>query len=251
MSVFSSHSLAAPRLTSWATYIQHWARATSTQPPLLLTSESAELLATASEEVAALTLCAGDASAACTSCQACRWVAHRRHPDLAILAAPKGEGSIAALRAILDALALKPFGKRRLILITGIEAVSRPAATILLKALEEPLATTRWLLTSQFPRRILPTILSRCHRYHLPAMRPPVPAAVGYEPDLLQRLRDTDELSADELQKIAAALSYYLRETGPTPALRRAFFRLRDYYKITALKGNEKLAREVLFASLP
>jgi hypothetical protein len=42
-----------------------------------------------------------------------------------------------------------------------------------------------------------------------------------------------------------------LREQGSTAELRRAFMRLRDYHFVTAQRGNIKLAKDVLLASLP
>ncbi len=53
-------------------------------------------------------------------------------------------------------------GDRRVILVDAIDDLERGAANALLKALEEPPASTIFLLVSHAPGRLLPTIRSRC-----------------------------------------------------------------------------------------
>jgi DNA polymerase III subunit delta' len=53
-------------------------------------------------------------------------------------------------------------GERRVILIDSIDDMERGAANALLKSLEEPPASTIFLLVSHQPGRLLPTIRSRC-----------------------------------------------------------------------------------------
>jgi DNA polymerase III subunit delta' len=53
-------------------------------------------------------------------------------------------------------------GERRVILIDSIDDMERGAANALLKSLEEPPASTIFLLVTDQPGRLLPTIRSRC-----------------------------------------------------------------------------------------
>jgi DNA polymerase-3 subunit delta' len=58
----------------------------------------------------------------------------------------------------------------RLVLLNPAEAMNRPTANALLKSLEEPIATTLFILVSSEPHRLLPTIRSRCQA--MPVRRP-------------------------------------------------------------------------------
>jgi DNA polymerase III subunit delta' len=53
-------------------------------------------------------------------------------------------------------------GERRVVLIDSIDDMERGAANALLKSLEEPPASTIFLLVTHQPGRLLPTIRSRC-----------------------------------------------------------------------------------------
>lgn len=160
--------------------------------------------------------------------------------------------SIEAVRGVLNQLNRRAYGKR-LVSIPAAEKLSLPAVNALLKATEEPAKTTRWLFMSQFPRQIVATLRSRCHILSLTADRDHAPV-LHWNPNLLPRLSELQNkppLTNEELAQLAAALSERLRLDGPTPALKRAFYRLRDYHKIRSHRGNEKLARDILVASLP
>jgi DNA polymerase III delta prime subunit len=139
--------------------------------------------------------------------------------------------TIDQVRALFASITTRALG-RRLVVIPAAERLSGPASSVLLKRLEEPSSTTRFLLTTVYPRRLLPTITSRCQRLRLDRVGEPAQAD-------------------DEFSRLALDLASQLRRDGPNRELRRAFQRLRDYHQIVSMRGNEKLAREVLFASLP
>jgi len=140
--------------------------------------------------------------------------------------------SIEEIRGWMKSLSLTSWAGRRLAIIEQAEKLSLPAANALLKSLEEPSVTTRYILITKWPLKLLPTIRSRCQ---------PIKLGGG------DSLKD----SADEVDRLAWTLGERLRQEGPSRELRRALMRLRDYYQIRSLRGNEKLAKEVLFASLP
>lgn len=155
--------------------------------------------------------------------------------------------SIKEIRQLLGAITTTtPFGSR-LIVIPDCERLSLPAAQALLKALEEPNAGNRWLLTTKFPRRLLPTIRSRVQ-----IIRTVAGVKEMVQLDFTKRLSQKTRLplDEDELEAINVFIQKKLQESRDQPALFRALLRLRDYYKIKSLGGNEKLATDVLLASL-
>lgn len=151
--------------------------------------------------------------------------------EVVLIAAENPTISIKELRGVFYNMARTTWRSKRLVVIPAGERLSLPAGNSLLKALEESTAANRFLLTSTNPGRLLSTIRSRCLLVWLASTAAP-------------------EIS-DEIGRLAADLSEQLSRHGPSQELRLAFRRLRDYYCIKSLRGNEKLAREVLFASLP
>lgn len=71
--------------------------------------------------------------------------------------------TIAQVRSLGALFATAPsMGPRRVVLIDSIDDLERAGANALLKSLEEPPASTVFLLVSHAPGRLLPTIRSRC-----------------------------------------------------------------------------------------
>jgi len=117
---------------------------------------------------------------ACNTCVACGWMAQGNHPDFRLLqpdalAEEEGDGAesgkkkpsqqitIDQVRGLDDFLHIGTHRHgARVILINPAEAMNRATANSLLKALEEPIASTLFLLVSNEPERLLPTIRSRC-----------------------------------------------------------------------------------------
>jgi DNA polymerase III gamma/tau subunit len=229
-------------------YLKLWAENKGVTAPLLLTGATTKLTA----ETLALTqalLCPEKAGEACGKCVVCQQVAKQIHPDVVTLPLADKHG-IKQLRDLFDTISRRPLHGRRVVILHNIEYLSVPAANALLKTLEEPSVTTRFILTTPFPRRVLPTILSRCERIAVGGTNEAPPENV----DIIKQLRQAktrEELTDTELEQLARYLQQALRARGPTPELRRAFMRLRDYHRIRSVRGNEKLAREVLVASLP
>jgi len=83
--------------------------------------------------------------------------------------APEAESSvikIEQIRALIDFMRLKTFsGTYRLAVIENAELMNLNAQNALLKTLEEPAEHAFIWLLSSHPRRLLPTILSRCQRF--------------------------------------------------------------------------------------
>ena len=70
-------------------------------------------------------------------------------------------------------------GGRRVVIIDPVEAMNPFTANALLKLLEEPPADATLLLVSSQPRRLLPTIRSRCQQWRGAARRGGGPRLAG------------------------------------------------------------------------
>jgi DNA polymerase-3 subunit delta' len=109
----------------------------------------------------------------CGSCETCRRVDQGVHPDVRVFA-PRAEGNrnipVEYLRnEILPLTKFAPFEAKAAFLIFPQADISFPilhpeAANALLKTLEEPRADVHFILLSERPDRLLPTIRSRCQR---------------------------------------------------------------------------------------
>jgi DNA polymerase-3 subunit delta' len=146
------------------------------------------------EAAAQLLLCehADPARRPCGACEGCRWVAAGTHPDLRRIepealakappevegeeapAAPRGKPSaeikVDQVRELASFLNVGSHrGRRRVALVHPAEDITLSAANALLKGLEEPPAGAVFLLVSDRPARLLPTIRSRCVAIPVPA----------------------------------------------------------------------------------
>ncbi len=215
------------------------------QPPLLWAHSVLDNIEPVLRELGMLGMCEQVGQAPCEKCRSCRLVKSGVHPEVIDYAPSKKTWAIKEFRALFDRISTTALTARRLVIIRDIDTTSLPAANVLLKSLEEPSATTRFILTTAWPTRLLPTIRSRCYqvRFHTTSEAPPENASL--------ELPLNESLTPATVAHIAAYLRHELATKGPTPQLRRAFLRLRDYYVITGKRGNEKLAGEVLTLSLP
>lgn len=134
---------------------------------------------------------------ACGTCLSCNWVAQYSHPDYRRVrpglldeedaSAEGGEGEaepekktaksakapskeivIDQVRALANFMNISTHRQgRRVVVLYPAEALNIPAANALLKSLEEPNPNTVFILVSHRLDRLLPTILSRCHKLPL------------------------------------------------------------------------------------
>jgi len=129
------------------------------------------------------------ASHACGACDSCNWFSQRNHPDYRLLTpeqdsvngedeAPvpvkstkKSQISIAQIRELGSFLGLSSHRDkgRRIVLMQPAEALNGASANALLKMLEEPPADVIFMLVSNQPQRLLPTIISRCQKIDMPS----------------------------------------------------------------------------------
>lgn len=210
-------------------YLEHWLTSRAVEAPVLLVGLSVVALHEAVLHVAQVGLC--QTGVVCGQCMACKQVAAGIHPDF-IRVGNEDNVSIKALRGLLDTLTRKAQSGRRMVIFEAAERLSIPAVNVLLKTLEEPAADTRFILTTLYPGRLPATLRSRCQVVRISNyLSSPAPDQVE---------------GGEDIHQIAWELGELLKKDGPNSSLRRAFLRLRDYYRIKSAKGNTKLARDVL-----
>ncbi len=200
---------------------------------ILLTGETGGGKTALAHRLAAALLCTGDAPRPCGVCGACRKLAHAVHPDLTILDEGDADIKVDRARALRSEIMVRPNdGARRVVLVRHAHRMNPSAQNALLKTLEEPPDYAFFILTSDKPGLLLPTILSRCTKYEL------APPAAADEPDEALVALARPILGAlgmgDEISLLRAAMAL---EKQPRPAQRTLLSLLR-----TAL-------RDALFAS--
>lgn len=122
-------------------------------------------------------LCTGEKKP-CGQCPACIQVREGNHPDVITVSpgkpvSPDVKAGLAGIpvdeiRYVISLVGQHTFvGGRRVVIIERAEKMNPPAQNALLKTLEEPLAGTVFLLLSESPELLLPTIVSRCRALKL------------------------------------------------------------------------------------
>lgn len=146
--------------------------------------------------LAARLLCERVSSAtalACGACPACHWFETSNHPDFRLITlesdadegteetapAPKGKKGagkgttaratqikIDQIRALDDFAAIGSHRHgNRVIVVDPVDALNTAAANSILKLLEEPPLNTYFILVSSHPRKLIPTLRSRCNTF--------------------------------------------------------------------------------------
>lgn len=108
-------------------------------------------------------LCCDEGQPDC-SCQGCMLYREESHPDAQILR-PVDEKDIAIdrIRELSEWVYQTPqLAQKKVVVIYSAERMTANAANALLKILEEPPMTVRYLLLTQHPESLLATIASRC-----------------------------------------------------------------------------------------
>ncbi|MDE2117918.1 MAG: DNA polymerase III subunit delta', partial [Betaproteobacteria bacterium] len=127
----------------------------------------------------------GESGFACGKCPSCHWLEQDSHPDFRLLQPealslggeesesgkkPSKQISVDQIRGLADFIGMSAHqGGRRVVIIHPAEAMNINAANALLKNLEEPPPGLLFILVSHKPQQLLPTILSRCLSFNLPA----------------------------------------------------------------------------------
>ena len=144
--------------------------------------------------LAAAILCSSDSP--CLSCSACRKVMANTHPDLITVQDPEQKNiSVSIVRQIRDDMFILPNEADKKIYVfaqdLGIEGQNA-----LLKILEEPPSYGVFMLLTDNPEKLLPTVRSRCIHLQLQAL-----------PEDILRRHLQKEFPDAEMDTISAAIS--------------------------------------------
>ncbi|MGS2743200.1 DNA polymerase III subunit delta' [Halomonas sp. LS-001] len=125
------------------------------------------------EALVAHMLCAQPAERPCGHCHSCKMLASGYHPDLLRISPEEGKRQIRIdpireVNRFVSQTAQQ--SGYRVIVISPAEAMNIAASNALLKSLEEPGDKTLFILLSDVPSRLLPTIRSRCQQWSLPTV---------------------------------------------------------------------------------
>jgi DNA polymerase-3 subunit delta' len=175
-------------------------------------------------------------SEACGRCGACLRSGKGIHPDVSLIEpATPTSIKIDQVRDAVRGILSRPFeGRARVFIIDECHLMTDEASNALLKALEEPPATSHVMLVTSAPQALLPTIRSRCQMLRVGAL----PASL-----IESHLRDQSGLSATDAHLRAALCGGSL---GQALAFESEAYRgLRDgvLERLETLPGSDALRR--------
>lgn len=191
----------------------------------------------------------------CLSCAACRKVMAGTHPDFITVDDPeKKHISVDLIRQTRADMYIQPNeADRKIYLIPRAQDMRTEAQNALLKILEEPPAYGVFVLLTDNPEKLLPTVRSRCTELKLSALPDKV---------LIQKLKQSHPQADEEMLSAAIARSggylgqaLALLEDGPAPAPQteafvNAFSTGNPLLLTQTLVSMEKLQRDQLLQLL-
>lgn len=142
----------------------------------------------------------------CGKCSSCIKTLSGNHPDIYVYSSVSRDGTqgtsikIEDMRNLRKEAHYRPFeGSLRFFIIDEAEKMTEEAANCILKVLEEPPTTTRIILVTAYPGKLLPTILSRCQSFRFR----PLPAD-----SIVRLLKSKTDLDSVELRASFARGSF-------------------------------------------
>jgi len=114
----------------------------------------------------------GPTTEPCGVCEPCRGISDGRFLDVLEMDAATNTG-VDSMREILHMANTGPQSARyKIFIIDEVHMLSTSAFNALLKTLEEPLSSTKFILATTEIRRVPVTVLSRCQRFDLRRIEP-------------------------------------------------------------------------------
>ncbi len=101
---------------------------------------------------------------ACDCCASCKRIARGTYADVVnVVPGENGSITVEQIRKVIDQTAYRPFeGRRRVVIINEADRLVQPAQNALLKTLEEPPASSQFVLVTSRPDTLRDTVRSRC-----------------------------------------------------------------------------------------
>lgn len=187
------------------------------------------------------------------------------HPDLHIVEPDESrEIKIIQIRQLHSSLSLKPHSVRfKSVIIDQAHVLNREAQSAFLKLLEEPKGDTVFILLTEYPDRLLPTILSRVERLRFYSAQIPCSQEKEKEllkirrSDLAQRFQYAKNISEDPVilrESLENWLRYFrsiLLSDSNRPGVIKNIKTIQTlHYLVSTTNVNPKLALEVLMLDL-
>lgn len=139
----------------------------------------------------------------CNSCPNCRRITEGLSLDVLEIDAASNRG-IDEIRQLKEGVQLGPVeGKYKVYIIDEVHMLTTEAFNALLKTLEEPPPHVIFILATTEPRKVLPTIISRCQRFDFQALKVDT---------ILKRLQEVVQASNIEIE--LSALQLLARKAG-------------------------------------
>jgi len=187
------------------------------------------------------------------------------HPDLHIVE-PEGTGEIkiSQIRQLRSRLSLKAYSAPfKTAIINQAHALNWDAQSAFLKLLEEPKGDTLFILITEYPEQLLPTILSRVERLRFPSAAAPCSQEKEKEllkirrSDLARRFQYARKLAEDQpvlRETLENWLRYFRALLIANPRQPAVVKNLRTiqtvYYLVSTTNINPRLALEIIMLEL-
>jgi len=188
------------------------------------------------ERVVALLYCTAPGERPCGQCAMCRQAAARAHPD-AIWVEPqkKSRGILMAqIEAVQQHIYLSSFeGGWKVVVFLNADRLNPQASNRLLKTLEEPPDKCLFLLVTDQPAALLPTVVSRCQRVVLVAET----SAAGME----LRAAVVDAMTGIEGRSLVAAVARSRKALGVLKQMREEIEKTVDEEESAETQASEEL----------
>lgn len=203
--------------------------------------------------LAAALMCTGETTP-CLHCTACRKVMAGTHPDFITIDDPERKTvPVELIRQARADIYIRPNeGRRKIYLFPRGQDIGIPGQNALLKVLEEPPTYGVFILLTDTPEKLLPTVRSRCTQLHLQPL-----------PDALMRQALTQSyplLSPETIQSVITRSGGYLGQAqqllnqDDTPAhvaeLAAALAERNSLKLLALLVPMEKWKRDSLLSAL-
>ncbi|MCX6991649.1 MAG: DNA polymerase III subunit delta' [Kiritimatiellaeota bacterium] len=194
------------------------------------------------ERVVALLYCTAPGERPCGQCAKCRQIAAHTHPDVLWVEPQKKSRGIlmAQIEAVQEHINLTSFeGGWKAVVFRNADRINPQAANRLLKTLEEPPDKCLFLLVTDQPAALLPTVVSRCQRVVL--------AAEATVSGVALRAAVIDAMTGTEGRSLVAAVERSRKVLGVLKQVREEIEETVDADEHTETQASEELkaAKEI------